>query len=65
MASASTLLTDQHLQTIKDALAQLDRAQAELNLAKQAGIDLPNHQAEIDATRTKLQAMRQTYFPGQ
>lgn len=65
MAGTSSLLTEQHLQQIKQGLAQLDRAQAELDLAKSAGIALPDQQSQIDDTRAKLLALRQTYFPGQ
>jgi hypothetical protein len=57
-------LTDTHLVQINNALQTLQLAQNQVDLAKRAGIDVSSHQATIDDNRTKLLAIKNTYFPG-
>lgn len=65
MTSPSNLLTDDHKRQIKDALVQTNEALREANLAKQAGIDLGAAYQQLIDNKAKLEALRDTYFPGQ
>ncbi len=57
-------LTDQHLEDINNALAQLKVAEQQINLAKAAGIDVSQHEQDLKDTRAQLQKVKQVYFPG-
>lgn len=65
MPSTSKLLNDSHLASMKNALDILTQAQSEITLAKQAGIDVTQMQANLDAQRQTLLQLKNTYFPGQ
>lgn len=65
MATNSTIINDNHLPQINDALAKVQLAQNEINLAKQAGIDVSAQQAQLTDSNNKLLALKRTYFPGQ
>lgn len=56
-------LTDEHLQQINDGLIGIDKALKQIALAERAGIDIgPTKAAALDA-QTKLQKIKQVYFP--
>jgi hypothetical protein len=57
------LLGPEHLAQIRFGLAQLDKLQPHINQAKAAGLDMTQQQANVDATRAKLLAIKNTYFP--
>ena len=57
-------LTDEDFQKIKDGLAQLDKAEAQLRLAQRAGFDMSDNQKQIDTARNQLLQIKQVYFPG-
>ena len=58
-------LTIDHLRQINDALTVLDVAQAQVDLATRAGIDVTAQQAQITQAKAQLRQIKQTYFPGQ
>lgn len=69
-ATASSILNDTHLQQINDALAKLDTADNEIQLALRAGLqNMPNGQqisqleAQSKAARDTLLRIKNTYFP--
>jgi len=64
MASpANSPLTDEHLQQIKAALRQIDIAESQIILAKQAGIDVARLEQELMDSKNRLRALKNTYFP--
>ena len=70
--SASTIITDAHLPQIRQALADLDTLDKELELASRAGLNagpgganIPKIQADVERARAQLQQILNVYFPGQ
>ena len=64
MANPSTILGEEHLASINDALAKAKTAESEIKLAKLAGIDVSAQEAELKASLDKLHSIKQVYFPG-
>lgn len=60
----SAILTDAHFQNLKNATDQIANIQREINLAKQAGLDVSQAQATLDDTSAKIRQIRSVYFPG-
>lgn len=58
-------LGNQDLDRIKQSLSQLDEAQAQIDLAKRADFDVADQEKQIRDARTKLQKIRQVYFPNE
>ena len=53
------------LEQIKVDLDRIDAALRAADKAKLAGFDVDRHVQQLQDTRSKLQAVRQTYFPNQ
>jgi len=67
MASERTLsqpLTDEDFQNLKAALEQNADLVRALNKAQQAGIDMKERLADANASRSRIQSLINTYFPG-
>lgn len=60
-----TVLGPQRLAEINQALQSLDNAAQQVELAKRAGIDVKDSEAQIETSRSKLMQIKQVYFPGQ
>lgn len=56
-------LNDDHYQQIQNGLDILTALQPELDRAKRAGIDVSVQQADADAAKAKLLALKNNYFP--
>lgn len=57
-------LTDDDLNELKDALQKTLKIDEALNKAKRAGVDIGNALQENAASRTRIQSLLNTYFPG-
>lgn len=57
-------LTEEHLTRINEGLAGIDKAMKQIALAKRAGIDISKTEAEAIEAQSKLQQIKQVYFPG-
>jgi hypothetical protein len=57
-------LNDEHLTQINSALNAIAVAETQVLLAKQAGIDVSAQENEIRDAKTRLRALKNTYFPG-
>lgn len=64
MAAPDHPLTEEHLESINNALAQAQAARVQINLAKSAGIDVSAHEQELVTAETQLRKIKQVYFPG-
>jgi hypothetical protein len=64
MASNSAILTEAHFQNLQNALDQGTAIQREIDLAKQAGLDVAQAQAVLTESLGKIRQIKQTYFPG-
>ena len=64
METPSALLTEEHYSNLKNALDIAGNIQREINLAKQAGMDVSQAQATLDDTVGKIRQFKQVYFPG-
>ena len=64
MSTVSSILTDQHYQNLVNALDQAARVQTEIDLAKQAGLDVTQAQATLNDSVAKIRQIKNTYFPG-
>lgn len=64
METPSALLTEEHYGNLKNALDIAGNVQREINLAKQAGLDVSQAQATLDDTVGKIRQFKQVYFPG-
>lgn len=69
--AASTIIDESYLPRIREALANLDTLEKELELAQRAGLNLAPGGASIPAMIQQLEAQRtlfrqilQVYFPG-
>lgn len=60
----SAILTDEHYQLFQNAMAQAAQIQREIDLAKQAGIDVTKQQARLNDFLDKNKQIKQVYFPG-
>lgn len=65
MPSLSNILTDDHLQVLKNAIDQGTAIQREIDLAKQAGIDVSAAELTLQDTLSKIRQAKSVYFPGQ
>lgn len=68
--ATSSLIGDQYLPQIQDALAKLDLAEKELELARRAGLNTLPGGAQLDTlatqvstARSALMGIKQVYFP--
>lgn len=57
-------LGEEHLQTLNQGIAQAEAANAQIELAKQAGIPVDQFEQGAKDTHARLLRMKQTYFPG-
>lgn len=67
MAEERTLekpLTESDYQELKSNLAKTNDVEAALNKAKLAGVDIGSALEENRQTRTRIQKLLNTYFPG-
>lgn len=65
MAVENSPLTDLHLEAIKNQLAVIDKAEAQIALAKQAGIDVSEAETKLRTGKEQLLRIKNTYFAGQ
>lgn len=56
-------LNDQHLSDINQALITIDRAEAQILLATQAGIDVSLAKQQLDSNKERLLKIKRVYFP--
>lgn len=63
MTPSASPLNDDHLSQINSAMDHIQRAEAQIILAKQAGIDVAQAEQSLNESKTKLLAIRRTYFP--
>lgn len=57
-------LTESDFANIQTQLANLKRAEMELERAQRAGIDTGDMKSQANELRAKLGRIKQTYFPG-
>lgn len=57
-------LNPYHLDQINTALAAIDSAQKQINLATAAGIDVSQQANQLNTARQQLMQIKQVYFPG-
>lgn len=57
-------LNEDHLQQIQAALKQIEIAESQIILAKQAGVDVAHLDQQLQESKTRLRALKNTYFPG-
>jgi hypothetical protein len=57
-------LTEEHLASINQALEAADRANAQIKLAKMAGIDVSAQESQLKTSVDSLTRIKQVYFPG-
>lgn len=60
----STILTEDHLKVLKNAIDQGAAIQREIDLAKRAGIDVSAAEALLQDTLGKIRQSKSVYFPG-
>jgi len=60
---ANSPLNEEHLKQINAALAAIQIAESQIILAKQAGVDVTHLEAQIADQKTRLRALKNTYFP--
>jgi hypothetical protein len=58
------VLTEQDLDQINGALAEIDEAEGIIAQAKHAGIDLTPQEVQARETKDKLLRIKQAFFPG-
>lgn len=63
--TSSKILTEQHLQQIKNAQDIITTLKNEIDLAKRAGVDVTAMEVMMNEAQAKLQQFRNVYFPGQ
>lgn len=63
MANPNSPLTDDHLSQINNGLTLINTAESQIILAKQAGIDVSAAEKQLMDAKTKLLALKHTYFP--
>jgi hypothetical protein len=57
-------LTKAHLEEIQRGLNVIKNAEYQITLAKQAGIDVSDKEAQLADAKDKLQRLKSVYFPG-
>jgi len=63
--SPSFPLDQTHLQELSRGLLAAEEGLRQIALAKQAGIDVAQQERDLLASRDKILAIKQTYFPNQ
>lgn len=61
---AKEVLSEQDLEQINGALAEIESAEGIIAQAKQAGIDLTRQETDARETKAKLLRIKQAFFPG-
>lgn len=61
---AAQIFTEEDLQRINSALAQLDQANEVIDMATQAGIDVEQFKERARTNREQLLRIKNTFFPG-
>lgn len=56
-------LTDTHLSQIRNGLALIEKAESQILLAKQAGIDVSMAEAQLAENKKRLTMLKNVYFP--
>lgn len=64
MASQSAILTEEHYAQLKNALDQAANIQREIDMAKQAGLDVHAAEATLHDSVAKIRQIKAIYFPG-
>jgi len=57
-------LTDDDFESIKQQLTTLDELDEQLRLAQLAGVDVSEQKKQARESRTSLNQLKTTYFPG-
>jgi hypothetical protein len=65
MRNPHSPLDDQHLLQIRNAQPAIEKARAQIAMAKQAGINVDDSEKSLEAHAAKLQQIRNVYFPGE
>lgn len=63
MTNPISPLTADHLSQINSGLAIIETAESQIMLAKQAGINVSAAEQQLADSKTKLLALKRTYFP--
>lgn len=63
MTNPHSPLDDNHLAQINTALDSIARAEAQIVMAKQAGINVDEAEKQLTANRDKLMTIKRVYFP--
>jgi hypothetical protein len=63
MTNPNSPLTDDHLSQINNGLTLIAQAESQILLAKQAGINVDAAEKQLTDAKTKLIALKRTYFP--
>lgn len=58
-------LDDSHLSQIRSMEPVIERARAQIELAKRAGIPVDEHAKQLVENADKLSRIKQVYFPGE
>lgn len=64
MAEAPQVLNEDDLQRIQTGIQQAEQAEAIIELAEQAGIDVSNQKERAKNARNQLLRIKNTFFPG-
>lgn len=56
-------LSEEHLQDLNRGIAQAEEGLRQVALAKRAGFDMTQQEADLRATQDKLRQIKQVYFP--
>lgn len=60
----STIVTDEQLRQVSDAIASMKTLDDEIRLAKLAGIDVTEAEKRAGEARTQLSRIKNAYGPG-
>jgi len=58
-------LTDEHLTQIRAQAPAIERAKAQIALAKRAGLNVDQQEQQVQKNEDTLRRIAQTYFPGE
>jgi hypothetical protein len=61
---SNNVLKETDLKSINEALKVLDQTDELLTRAEQAGIDVASQRSDSTSQRTRLQKLKQAFFPG-
>jgi hypothetical protein len=64
VATPQSPLTVQHLEQMRNALDTLANMRAQIDLAKRAGIDVSQQEAQLVDAETRIRQIKNVYFPG-